>query len=128
MGASGPRAQSVIGTLMPNLRRHTTFLGSRFCRISLRTYFSQAPWSFMVGGSRNESTASALSKSGVRASSPQPLAIRSIRGRMFCEPLSEMSASRTRLRNVVASWLERYGSSRIRRWPGVATRARKSGV
>ena len=49
---SGPSTQSVIGTLMPNLRRQTISRGRCFCRASFRTYFSQAPRSFSCGGRR----------------------------------------------------------------------------
>ena len=42
------RPQSPVreGTLMPNFRRQTMSSGSLSCSASLRTYFSQAPWSF----------------------------------------------------------------------------------
>ena len=49
--ASGPSTQSVIGTLMPNLRRQTMSSGRRFWSASLSTYFSHAPCSFSSGGS-----------------------------------------------------------------------------
>ena len=49
--ASGPSTQSVIGTLMPYLRRQTISCGSCFWSASLRTCFSEAPRSLKVGGS-----------------------------------------------------------------------------
>ena len=51
VAASGPSTHSVIGTLMPNFRRQTMSCGSFFSSTSLRTYFSQAPCSFICGGS-----------------------------------------------------------------------------
>src|SRR3712207_7066631 len=49
----------------------------------------------ICGGRANDASAKARSNSGTRTSSPQALANRSARGRMFCDPLSEMSASRS---------------------------------